>query len=192
MSQPQLRPNSTISTTGLSVVGGGSADAVLDDPTPADGSYIQASGGSAATATLGLTDPTWPAGAVSKSARIQLRARGVSGTGRGYAELRSGSTVIAKLDLSTYASSGFATKAGAWYPITLTQTQINALTALVHTNKVVATPQVQASELYIDLVLAEQAAAAITTATTAYATSTITTDWSHTRARMVATSRITG
>lgn len=182
MSQPQLRPNSTISTTGLSVVGGASADVVLDDAPAADGSYIQASGGSAATATLGLTDPTWPAGAVSKSARIQLRARGVSGTGRGYAELRSGSTVVAKLDLSTFGNSWTAgsTKAGAWYPITLTQAEVNALTAFVRTNKVVTTPQVQASELYVDLILAERATAAITTVTTAYATSTITTDWSHT------------
>ena len=183
MSQPQLRPNSTISTTGLSVVGGASADVVLDDAPAADGSYIQNTGSSAATATLGLTDPTWPAGAVSKSARVQLRARGISGSlpGRGYVELRSGSVVVAKLDLSTWTSTSFVTKAAAWFPITLTQAEVNALTAYVRVNKSQTNPYpVIASELYIDLILAERATAAITTVTTAYSTSTITTDWSHT------------
>lgn len=183
MSQPQLRPNSTISTTGLSVVGGASADVVLDDAPAADGSYIQNTGSSAATATLGLTDPTWPAGAVSKSARIQLRARGISGSlpGRGYVELRSGSVVVAKLDLSTWTSTSFVPKTAAWFPITLTQAEVNALTAYVRLNKSQTNPYpVIASELYVDLILAERATAAITTVTTAYATSTITTDWSHT------------
>lgn len=183
MSQPQLRPNSTISTTGLSVVGGASADVVLDDAPAADGSYIQNTGSSAATATLGLTDPTWPAGAVSKSARIQLRARGISGSlpGRGYVELRSGSVVVAKLDLSTWTSTSFVPKTAAWFPITLTQAEVNALTAYVRLNKSQTNPYpVIASELYVDLILAERATAAITTVTTAYSTSTITTDWSHT------------
>lgn len=184
MSQPQLRPNATVATTGLAVTGGASADVVLDDTPVADGSYVQASGSSAATATLQLTDPTWPAGAVSKQARIQLRGRATSGytPGRGLAELRSGSMVVATFDNQTWTSAAtWVTKAGAWFPINLTQAEVNALQLWVRVNRSQTNPYpILCSEVYVDVVLAEQATAAITTATTAYTSSTITTDWTHT------------
>ena len=184
MSQPQLRPNATVATTGLAVTGGASADVVLDDTPDADGSYVQASGSSAATATLQLTDPTWPAGAVSKQARIQLRGRATSGytPGRGIAELRSGSMVVATFDNQTWTSAAtWVTKAGAWFPINLTQAEVNALQLWVRVNRSQTNPYpILCSEVYVDVVLAERATAAITTATTAYTSSTITTDWTHT------------
>ena len=85
MSQVTLRPSSTLATTAMQVVSGASAHAVLADGadadlTGADTTYVHATGSSACTALMGLPDPSWPAGAVTKSFRLRQRGRAASST----------------------------------------------------------------------------------------------------------------
>lgn len=189
MSQVTLRPSSTLATTAMQVVSGASAHAVLADGadadlTGADTTYVHATGSSACTALMGLPDPSWPAGAVTKSFRLRQRGRAASSTpGQGDVKLFKADAATQVGSTHTYSqySTTVTTQTQAWQALNLTQAEVNGLLLWNRTNTRQSGPYgIRHVALAVDLILAEKPTAAITTVTTSYTVSSVPVDWSHT------------
>jgi hypothetical protein len=147
-----LRPNSTISTTGVTLTGGASLNAVLSDDS--DASYAAyVSGGGSGTH---MTTSTLPAGSVTKQMRLRLRA---SNGGGGSVQCTEAIQYAKGFPVTTFSGvvDAVADYSGAWSSVDLTQVYVDVAQFSMY-----AIDAVRVLESYIDIMYVAQPVVTVT------------------------------
>jgi len=168
-----LRPDGTINAGGATFVVGANWQACTNDDS--DTSWAVLAAGAQALLTLGTV--SLPAGAVTKQARVRMRARSDSASSMATASLFVDGFKTAMVQAGT--TTAITSYTGAYVPAVWTQAQVDGLTLQEDvTHASIATRYV---ELYVDLVYATVPTVVILSPTGTTALSSPTVQWTYTQ-----------
>jgi hypothetical protein len=173
MTVATLRPNSTTATSGVTLTGGASVNAVTSDDS--DASYATLTG--ASLATCGLTTSSLPSGAVTKQMRSRVRASFGGGTSL-TVEASYAAEINEQWSFPIVANVVYDYE-GAYTPVTLTQAQVDGMLLTLERSD---SGLVRLLEAYLDLVYVAKPVVTVTTVSPDpyTASSVIPVSWSNT------------